>query len=68
MPASDAIEVADPADRARELLDKARERLAAGRLHGASSRGWRAAEHMAKAVARAQGWEYRTHAMTSPPC
>ena len=62
MTATDAIEATDPADRARELLDKARARLAAGRLHGASSRAWRAAEHMAEAVAAAQGWRYERHA------
>ena len=46
---------------AREFLAKGREYLDAGDLHQASEKGWGAAAHMAKAVAMAQGWEYRRH-------
>ena len=46
---------------AREFLAKGREYLAAGDLHQASEKGWGAAAHMAKAVAVAQGWQYRRH-------
>ena len=58
----DTVEAAACAARARELLAKARKHLASGDLHPASKKGWRAAEHMAKAVAASQGWEYDTHA------
>ena len=61
MAAIDTVEIADCAAHARELLAKARKHLAAGDLHPASKQGWRAAEHMAKAVAAARDWEYRTH-------
>ena len=61
MAAIDTVEVADCAAHARELLAKARKHLASDDLHPASRKGWRAAEHMAKAVAAARGWEYRTH-------
>lgn len=60
MTTRDVVEVPDHAEQARDFLAKSREDLAAGRLHPASRRGWRAAEHMAKAVAAAQGWEYET--------
>ena len=62
MTRSDLVEVADHAAQAREFLAKSREYLDAGNLHRASEKGWRAAAHMAKAVAAAQGWEYETHA------
>ena len=61
MTAVDPVEVADYAAQAREFLAKARKHLASGDLHPASKKGWRAAEHIAKAVAAEQGWEYRTH-------
>ena len=54
-------EVADHEAQAREFLAKGREYLDAGDLHQASEKGWGAAAHMAKAVAIAQGWEYRKH-------
>ena len=62
MVASDPLVVAEHAEQAREFLAKSREYLDAGELHQASEKGWGAAAHMAKAVAVAQGWEYRTHA------
>ena len=54
-------EVTDHGAQAREFLAKGREYLDAGDLHQASEKGWGAAAHMAKAVAIAQGWEYRRH-------
>ena len=54
-------EVTEHEAQAREFLAKGREYLDAGDLHQASEKGWGAAAHMAKAVAMAQGWEYRRH-------
>jgi uncharacterized protein (UPF0332 family) len=62
MTTADVVAVADYVAQADEFLDHAREYLAADRLHQASEKGWGAAAHMAKAVAEAQGWEYKTHA------
>ncbi len=62
MIAHDSEEVAEYAAQAREFLDKGRDYLAVGDLHQASEKGWGAATHIAKAVAVAQGWEYRNHA------
>ena len=45
----------------REFLGKGKEYLAAGDLHQASEKGWGAAAWMAKAVAEAQGWQYKRH-------
>ena len=53
--------VADFAQQSREFLDKGRQYLAAGDLHQASEKGWGAAAWMAKAVAEAQGWQYKRH-------
>ena len=53
--------VADYARQSREFLDKGRGYLAAGDLHQASEKGWGAAAWMAKAVAEAQGWQYKRH-------
>ena len=53
--------VADFARQSREFLSKGREYLAAGDLHQASEKGWGAAAWMAKAVAEAQGWQYKRH-------
>ena len=61
MPTDDSAAVTDHLAQARERLDRARQHLADGRLHKASRKGWRAAEHMAKAVAEVQGWEYERH-------
>ena len=44
-----------------DFLEKARQYVAVGDLHQASEKGWRAASHMAKAVAAANGWNYETH-------
>ena len=54
-------EITDYRTQAEEFLVKSREYLASGDLHQASEKGWGAAAHMAKAVAVAQGWEYRKH-------
>ena len=62
MVVNDALAVADYVEQAHEFLARSREYLDAGDLHQASEKGWGAAAHMAKAVAEAQGWEYRTHA------
>ncbi len=61
-PGDNYEEVADYESQAREFLSVSWDFLAAGNLHQASEKGWGAAAHMAKAVASAQGWEYRTHA------
>ena len=53
--------VADYRQQARVFLSKTRQYLAEGDLHQASEKGWGAADWMAKAVAEAQGWEYRRH-------
>lgn len=53
--------VVDFARQSREFLDKGREYLSAGDLHQASEKGWGAAAWMAKAVAEAQGWQYKRH-------
>ena len=53
--------VADFVRQSREFLDKGRGYLADGDLHQASEKGWGAAAWMAKAVAEAQGWQYKRH-------
>ena len=58
----DPIAVEDYRQQAHDFLSRARGYLAADDLHQASEKGWGAAAWMAKAVAVAQGWEYRQHA------
>ena len=58
----DPLAVEDYRQQARDFLRKSREYLAVDDLHQASEKGWGAAAWMAKAVAVAQGWEYRQHA------
>ncbi len=57
----DPAAIADYRRQAREFLAKGRVYLADGDLHQASEKGGGAAAWMAKAVATAQGWEYRRH-------
>ncbi len=57
----DGDAVADYRQQSREFLSKGRVYLADGDLHQASEKGWGAAAWMAKAVAEAQGWQYRRH-------
>ena len=57
----DATAIADYRQQARDFLVKSLEYLADDDLHQASEKGWGAAAWMAKAVAEAQGWEYRRH-------
>ena len=57
----DGNAVADYRRQSREFLAKGRECLTDGDWHQAAEKGWRAAAWMAKAVAEAQGWEYRKH-------
>ena len=52
---------ADYRRQSRIFLVKAREYLDEGDLHQAAEKGWGAAAWMAKAVAEAQGWNYRKH-------
>lgn len=56
-----ATAVADYRQQAREFLLKSRQYLADGDLHQASEKGWGAAAWMAKAVAEANGWQYKRH-------
>ena len=56
-----ATAIADYRQQAREFLAKSRQYLADDDLHQASEKGWGAAAWMAKAVAEAQGWQYRRH-------
>ena len=51
--------VDDCRQQAHESLGQAREWLALGRLHKASRNGWAAAVGMVKAVAMANGWEFK---------
>ena len=60
MPSENIDEVSAAADRARECLHEARERLTAGDLLKAATRGWEAADGMARAVALSWGWSYDT--------
>ena len=53
--------VTDYRQQSSDFLDKSREYLAAGDLHQAAEKGWGAVAWMAKAVAEAQGWEYKKH-------
>jgi hypothetical protein len=53
--------VADYSQQARAFLSKSREYLDDGDLHQAAEKGWGAAAWMTKAVAEAQGWEYKKH-------
>ena len=46
--------------KARKFLAQARECLRAKNLRQAAESGWKAADHMARAVALAQGWLYDT--------
>ena len=57
-----AVAIADYRQQAREFLLKSRQYLAEDDLHQASEKGWGAAAWMAKAVADAQGWQYKRHA------
>ena len=57
----DPAVIEDYRSKSREFLARSRAYLAEGDLHQASEKGWGAAAWMAKAVATAQGWEYRKH-------
>ena len=56
-----AAAIADYRQQAREFLSKSRQYLAEDDLHQAAEKGWGAAAWMAKAVAEAQGWQYKRH-------
>ena len=56
-----AAAIADYRQQAREFLGKSRQYLADDDLHQAAEKGWGAAAWMAKAVAEAQGWQYKRH-------
>ena len=53
--------VADYRQQSRDFLMRGRAYLFNGDLHQASEKGWGAAAWMAKAVADAQGWQYKRH-------
>ena len=57
----DGNAVADYRQQSRLFLARAREYLAGDDLHQAAEKGWGAAAWMAKAVAEAQGWQYKRH-------
>ena len=56
-----AAATADYRQQAREFLAKSRQYLADDDLHQAAEKGWGAAAWVAKAVAEAQGWQYKRH-------
>ena len=56
-----AVAIEDYRQQARAFLVKSRQYLDEDDLHQASEKGWGAAAWMAKAVADAQGWEYKKH-------
>ena len=60
MTSGNTNEVSAAADRARDCLHEAKERLRSGDLLQAATSGWKAADHMAGAVALVQGWPYDT--------
>jgi len=49
-------------DSTRELLEKARDELAAGDVRQASEKGWGATAHMLKAIAQRDGILHHSHA------
>ena len=53
--------VADYRQQSRVFLTKSLGYLADGDWHQAADKGWGAAAWMAKAVAEAQGWQYKRH-------
>ena len=53
--------VEDYRQQARDFLARSWVYLQENDLHQASEKGWSAAAWMAKAVAEAQGWQYRRH-------
>ena len=53
--------IADYRQQSREFLVRGRQYLSAGDWHQAAEKGWGAAAWMAKAVAEAQGWQYKRH-------
>ena len=53
--------ISDYRQQAREFLVKSHQYLADDDLHQAAEKGWGAAAWMAKAVAEAQGWQYKRH-------
>lgn len=57
----DGEAIADYRQQAHVFLTKSHQYLTEDDLHQASEKGWGAAAWMAKAVADAQGWEYRRH-------
>ena len=56
-----AATIYDYRQQSREFLVKSRQYLADDGLHQAAEKGWGAAAWMAKAVAEAQGWQYKRH-------
>ena len=57
----DVNAITDYREQSRLFLARARQYLADDDLHQAAEKGWGAATWMAKAVAEAQGWRYKTH-------
>ena len=57
----DPVAIEEYRSRSRDFLARGRTYLSEGDLYQASEKGWGAAAWMAKAVATAQGWEYRKH-------
>ena len=57
----DVNAITDYREQSRLFLARARQYLADDDFHQAAEKGWGAATWMAKAVAEAQGWRYKTH-------
>ena len=57
----DVNAITDYREQSRLFLARAQQYLADDDFHQAAEKGWGAATWMAKAVAEAQGWRYKTH-------
>ena len=55
------VQVQTYREASRELLNKAREEMAAGDLRQASEKGWGAAAQILKAIAQQRGWDHIVH-------
>ena len=56
------VSVIDHTETSRRLIQQAHDELAQGDLLQASEKGWGAAAHAMKGIARSRGWKHDTHA------